>query len=177
MDVPQGESFEPIQDDCIQLTVQDMTNYLSLFKEDQKLIFDLGNLIDDVYTGAFNITLTATFFNAKNTAKPADLILPVSKNEAAENMASVFDLSQDKAISSLTIPRNTKKAVFTVSATGQSNEEVSYPRSKPSPHTPNKLSSSGGATSPKPQPKLFHRPALSQATLPSAKSKSSSTAP
>jgi hypothetical protein len=110
-----------------------MTNYLSLFKEDQKLIFDLGNLIDDVYTGAFNVTLTATFFTAKNTAKPADLILPVSKDEAAEDMASVFDLSKDQALSSLTIPRNTKKAVFTVSATGQSNEEVSYLQSKPIP--------------------------------------------
>lgn len=118
---------------CVLLTVrlQDMTNYLSLFKEDQKLIFDLGNLIDDVYTGAFNVTLTATFFNARNTAKPADLILPVSKDEAAENMASVFDLSKDTAISSLTIPRNTKKAVFTVSATGQSSEEVSHLQSKP----------------------------------------------
>ena len=108
-----------------------MTNYLSLFKQNQKLIFDLGNLIDDVYTGAFNVTLTATFFNAENTANPADLILPVSKGEAAENMASVFDLSQDKAMSRLTIPRNTKKAVFTVSATGQSSEEVSHLQSKP----------------------------------------------
>ena len=110
-----------------------MTNYLSLFKENQKLIFDLGNLIDDVYTGAFNVTLTATFFTAKNTAKPADLILPVSKDQAAENMASVLDLSKDKAISSLTIPRNTKKAVFTIAATGQSNEEVSPQQTNPIP--------------------------------------------
>ena len=101
-----------------------MTNYLSLFKEDQKLIFDLGNLIDDVYTGAFNVTLTATFFTAENSAKPADLILPVSKDEAAEDMASAFDLSKDNGVSSLTIPRNTKKAVFTIAAAGQSNEEV-----------------------------------------------------
>ena len=107
-----------------------MTNYLSLFKKDQKLIFDLGNLIDDVYTGAFNVTLTATFFTAENSAKPADLILPVSKDEAAENMASVFDLSKDTGMSNLTIPRNTNKAVFTVAATGQSNEEVSCRQSK-----------------------------------------------
>lgn len=154
-----------------------MTNYLSLFKEDQKLVFDLGNLIDDVYTGAFNVTLTATFFNAKNTAKPADLILPVSKDEAAEDMASVFDLSQDKAVSSLTIPRNTKKAVFTVSATGQSNEEVSHQQSKPSPNKSDISSSSGGATSPNPQLKPSLNPEPSQAILPSAKSKYTSTAP
>ena len=113
------------------LLLQDMTNYLSLFKQDQKLIFDLGNLIDDVYTGAFNVTLTATFFNAKNSAKPADLILPVSKDDAAGNMASVFDLSKDKAISSLAISRNTKKAIFTIAATGQSNEEVSHQQTTP----------------------------------------------
>lgn len=133
MDLFKSELLEPAQDDRVQLTVQDMTNYLSLFKKDQKLIFDLGNLIDDVYTGAFNVTLTATFFTAKNTAQPADLILPVSKDEAAENMASVFDLSKDKATSSLTIPRNTKKAVFTIAATGQSNEEVSPQQTNPIP--------------------------------------------
>jgi hypothetical protein len=100
-----------------------MTNYLSLFKKDQKLIFDLGNLIDDVYTGAFNVTLTAVFFTAKNTAKSADLIIPVSKDQAAEDLPSVFSLPSETAVNSLTIPRNTKKAVFTIAAAGQSNEE------------------------------------------------------
>lgn len=154
-----------------------MTNYLSLFKEDQKLIFDLGNLIDDVYTGAFNVTLTATFFTAENSEKPADLILPVSKDEAAEDMPSAFDLSKDNGISSLTIPRNTKKAVFTIAAAGQSNEEVSRLQRKEPPVRPDKLSSSGGATSSNPKPKPFPKTVLSQATLPSAKSNSSSTAP
>jgi hypothetical protein len=100
-----------------------MTNYLSLFKKDQKLIFDLGNLIDDVYTGAFNVTLTAVFFTATNSAKPADSIIPVSKDQGAENLPSVFSLPSDTAVNSLTIPRNTKKAVFTIAAAGQSDEE------------------------------------------------------
>ena len=125
MDLPEGESLEPAPKDRLQLISQDMTNYLSLFKEDQKLIFDLGNLIDDVYTGAFNVTLTTVFFATDDATKPADLIIPVSKNGAAEDMPSVFDLSKDTGISSLTIPRNTKKAVFTIAATGQSDEEVS----------------------------------------------------
>lgn len=155
-----------------------MTNYLSLFKEDQKLIFDLGNLIDDVYTGAFNVTLTATFFTAENPAKPADLILSVSKDEGAEDLASAFDLSKDTGSSSLTIPRNTKRAVFTIAATGQSNEEVSrLQKTVQSPYEPNKLSSSGGPTSSNPKPKRSSKTEHSQATLPSAKSSSSSTAP
>jgi hypothetical protein len=108
-----------------------MTNYLSLFKQDQKLIFDLGNLIDEVYTGAFNVTLTAAFFTVGDSETPADLIIPVSKRSAAEDMASVFNLDDGAAINSLTIPRNAKKAVFTIAATGQSSEEVGIAPKKP----------------------------------------------
>jgi hypothetical protein len=108
-----------------------MTNYLSLFKRDQKLIFDLGNLIDDVYTGAFNVTLTAAFFTVGDSETPADLIIPVSKRSAAEDMASVFNLDEGAAVNSLMIPRNTKKAVFTIAATGQSSEEVGTALKKP----------------------------------------------
>lgn len=108
------------------LLPQDMTNYLSLFKQDQKFIFDLGNLVDEVYTGAFNVTLTATFFTAEDSETPADLIIPVSKRSAADNLPSVFNLDQDIAANSLAIPRNTKKAVFTIAATGQSSEEVCF---------------------------------------------------
>ncbi|GAB7321979.1 hypothetical protein MBLNU13_g03040t1 [Cladosporium sp. NU13] len=123
IEVFRTSTAEPTASGIIWTYLKDMTNYLSLFKKDQKLIFDLGNLIDDVYTGAFNVTLTAAFFTAESSAKPADLILPVSKDQAAEDMASAFDLSKDAGTSSLTIPRNTKKAVFTIAATGQSNEE------------------------------------------------------
>lgn len=102
-----------------------MTNYLSLFKQDQKIIFDLGNLISDVYTAAFNVTLTAAYFTADDSITPADLILPISARESAQNMPSVFTVPPDTASNDLTLPRNTKKAVFTVAATGQSDEEVS----------------------------------------------------
>jgi hypothetical protein len=126
MDLSQGVSCTIVQWISCQTdrSLQDMTNYLSLFKQDQKLIFDLGNLIDDVYTAAFNVTLTAVFFTVDDSQTPADLILPVSERRAAENMASVFTLYNNTAANSLAIPRNTKKAVFTIAATGQSAEEV-----------------------------------------------------
>lgn len=101
-----------------------MTNYLSLFKTNQKIIFDLGNLISDVYTAAFNVTLTAAFFVADDSITPADLILPVSERLSSQNMASVFTVPSDIASNVLTLPQNAKKAVFTVAATGQSEEEV-----------------------------------------------------
>lgn len=101
-----------------------MTSYLSLFKQNQKLTFDLGNLIDDIYTAPLNVTLTAVFFNVSNHEPPADLIIPVSPRESNGNAPSIFQTPNETAISSLVIPRNTKKAIFTISATGQQDEEV-----------------------------------------------------
>lgn len=102
-----------------------MTNYLSLFKESQKIIFDLGNLIDNTYTAAFNVTLSAAFFSADDSIQPADLILPVSARQSASNASSVFTVPPETASNLLQIPRDAKRAVFTIAATGQSAEEVS----------------------------------------------------
>jgi len=101
-----------------------VTNYLSLFKQPQKVIFDLGNLIDSTYTAAYNVTLVASFFTAPDSIEPADLILPVSAEKAASDASSVFTIPPDDASALLTLPRSVKKAVFTVAATGQSEEEV-----------------------------------------------------
>ncbi|KAF2769598.1 hypothetical protein EJ03DRAFT_271909 [Teratosphaeria nubilosa] len=103
--------------------IKDMTNYLPLFKQDQKIIFDLGNLINDIYTGTFNVTLTSAFFTADDSITPADLILPVSGRQSSSNQGSVFSVPTDNASNDLTLPRNVKKAVFTIAATGQSEEE------------------------------------------------------
>ena len=101
-----------------------MTNFLALFKTDQKIIFDLGNLISNIYTAAYNVTLTASFFTADDSITPADLILPVSGRNASENQPSVFTVPPQAATNAITLPRNVKKAVFTIAATGQIDEEV-----------------------------------------------------
>jgi Peptide N-acetyl-beta-D-glucosaminyl asparaginase amidase A len=105
--------------------VKDMTNYLSLFKEPQKIIFDLGNLIDSTYTGTFNTTLTATFFQGDelSTVPPADQIFPISGRKSASNAASTFTLPDDTAANDITLPRNIKSAVATISTSGNANEE------------------------------------------------------
>jgi hypothetical protein len=105
---------------------KDMTEYLSLWKTPQKLIFDLGNLIDDKYTGPFNTTLTTTFFKAEDNsgaAPPSDLIIPISKRQGAANAVSQFTLPADNATNTISFPRNVRRAVFSVSACGQANEE------------------------------------------------------
>jgi hypothetical protein len=115
---------EPNANGIVWTYTKDATNFLSLWKQPQKLIFDLGNLIDDRYTGRFNTTLTATFFTSAVKSQPADLILPISKSQSAANLSSAFMFPQDaKAGKALTLPRNAKRAVFSISAVGQADEE------------------------------------------------------
>ncbi|ROT34464.1 peptide-N4-(N-acetyl-beta-glucosaminyl)asparagine amidase A [Sodiomyces alkalinus F11] len=105
---------------------KDMTQYLSLWKAPQTLIFDLGNLINDKYTGSFNCTLTATFFKsnvAHHGSPPADLVIPISARKGATGSGSAWTVPQQQAINTVSFPRNAVKAVFSVSANGQASEE------------------------------------------------------
>ncbi|KAF2467066.1 uncharacterized protein BDR25DRAFT_72869 [Lindgomyces ingoldianus] len=114
---------EPTQTGIIWTYIKDMSNYLVLFREPQKIIFDLGNLVDDTYTGSFNTTLTATFFIENKAMDSADMIVPVSAKQSASNRPSGFVVPDQRAIRSLSLPQNIKKAVFSISACGQAAEE------------------------------------------------------
>lgn len=138
---------EPKPDPGIRWThLKDVTPYLSVWKSPQTLIFDLGNLVgtslpasliisknnmrqsfssDDKYTGAFNCTLTATFFTAGNVsaAEPADLIIPISAKRGATNQSSAWTVPQQKATDTIGFPQNANRAVFSISANGQLAEE------------------------------------------------------
>jgi len=103
--------------------MKDVSNYLTLWKQPQKIIFDLGNIIDQTYTGPFNTTLTATFFSTTDEPLPADVILPLSARRSANSSASSFMVPEVQAINTFSIPRNVKKAIFSLSAVGQAEEE------------------------------------------------------
>ncbi|KAK4452449.1 peptide N-acetyl-beta-D-glucosaminyl asparaginase amidase A-domain-containing protein [Podospora aff. communis PSN243] len=106
--------------------MKDMTQYLYFWKQPQKIIFDLGNLVNDKYTGIFNTTLTAHFFWSDvptDTAPASDLIIPISARQSAKNAISQFTLPRDNASNSVTFPTNARRAVFSVSANGQALEE------------------------------------------------------
>lgn len=105
---------------------KDFTPYLPLWREPQTLIFDLGNLVNEKYTGAFNATLTATFFESDvlgPNGVTADVIVPISAQRGAEGKASAFIYPETPAESVLVLPRNINRAMLTVSATGQAGEE------------------------------------------------------
>ena len=95
-----------------------MSQYLSLFKKKQTFIFELDNVYNSEYTGAFNTTLTATFFTSEDTIVPADAIMPISEDNGASDKQSVFSTSTSISVD-LTIPKRTRKAVVSIAATGQ----------------------------------------------------------
>lgn len=103
--------------------LKDMTNFLPLFKQEQTIIFDLGNLINEVYTAPFNVTLTAAYFTADDSIVPADLIVPISKHQGTVGQPSYFSYPDETASDALSLPRSIRRAVITVAATGQATEE------------------------------------------------------
>lgn len=103
--------------------VKDLSTYMYFWNSPQKIIFDLGNLVNDVYTGSFNTTLMATFSMVAEAAQPADVIVPISARKGVENQGSVFILPADRAINGFRLPRNIRKAVVSLSACGQAAEE------------------------------------------------------
>jgi hypothetical protein len=105
--------------------LKDMTTYLSLWKQPQTLIFDLGNLVNEVYTAPFNASVVISYISDNQTSSeaPADLILPLSAQKSATYGSSEFKVPQTQAINNFTIPRNAKRAIFSISACGQMDEE------------------------------------------------------
>ncbi|KAJ5406946.1 hypothetical protein N7465_008230 [Penicillium sp. CMV-2018d] len=113
---------EPTANGIVWTYIKEMSQYNSLWKSPQKLIFDLGNIINDVYTGSFNATLTA-HFSEEHNVKTADIILPISAQKSASNSSSAFQLPTDNTTVLYEIPAAASRAVVSISACGQSEEE------------------------------------------------------
>jgi hypothetical protein len=105
---------------------KDMTMYDTLLRSEQKIIMELDNLYDSVFTGNYNVTITALYYNDHETVTPADLILPISSQSSAENETSVFSLPDQNATVSFTLPRNVERAVVSILVSGNGDEEFWY---------------------------------------------------
>lgn len=126
VEVFRTSTAEPTADGIRWTYTKDMTPYLSLWRKPQKVIFDLGNLVDEIYTGTFNATLTATFFEVAEPPQTADLILPISNQRSALGASSAFSLPFDNATVGQTFPLSVSRAVVSISACGQATEEFWY---------------------------------------------------
>ena len=117
---------EPTANGIVWTYIKEMDQYNSLWNSEQKIIFDLGNLIDNTYTGSFNTTLTATFFTVPGSRPTADVILPISSRQSSSNMPSAFSVPSQNASVAYTLPQNVQRAVVSLLACGQSAEEFWY---------------------------------------------------
>ena len=127
IEVFRTSTSEPIPDGILWTYVKEMDQYDALWKTDQKIIFDLPNIVNDLYTGPLNTLLTATFFTVPDDRPTADAILPISTKRSAEGQGSAFTVPNDgPAITVHTLPQNVVKAVISLSACGQQAEEFWY---------------------------------------------------
>ncbi|KAG5288447.1 peptide-N4-(N-acetyl-beta- glucosaminyl)asparagine amidase A [Histoplasma capsulatum G186AR] len=117
---------EPTTNGIIWTYIKDMSLYKALWAKPQKLIFDLGNLINDKYTGPFDVTLTAKFSLKFHEIRAADIILPISARRSVADSPSGFHIPDDNATVTHIIPPDVSRATVSISACGQSTEEFWY---------------------------------------------------
>ena len=126
IEVFRTSTAEPTANGIVWTYIKEMEQYNALWATDQKIIFDLGNLVDSTYTGPFFTTLTATFFTVPDSQPTADTILPISAEQSGVNMGSAFTIPSQNASVSYKLPRNVERAVISLSACGQIAEEFWY---------------------------------------------------
>lgn len=103
-----------------------MTHLLSVLQKPQKVIFDIPNIVNEIYTAPLSVKLEAFYDESTASAIPADDVLPLSAGRAAGDEPSTWRLPENNASSSLSLPQNTQKAIVTIAATGQISEEFFY---------------------------------------------------
>lgn len=126
IEVFRTSTAEPTKDGIVWTYTKEMDQYNILWRSKQKIIFDLGNLVNEIYTGSFNTTLVATFFTVSKPRPSADLILPISAGKSSDSAGSSFSLPDRIASVDYKLPQNINRAVISISACGQAREEFWY---------------------------------------------------
>lgn len=106
----------------------DISRYIPLLRTPQPLVVDLGNIVNDTYTGIYHMTLTVTYYQADHrhpAAQTADQVIPVS--QGATTSAGWWSLTNGQTASQqVTFPRNMTNATLEVFARGGGCEEFWY---------------------------------------------------
>lgn len=102
---------------------KDVTVFDSLLRSEQKIIMGLDNLHDSVFTGSYNVTITALYYNDGEKLTPADVILPISSKSSDQGKTSVISLPDGNASTPIIFPRNVERAVVSILASGNGAEE------------------------------------------------------
>jgi hypothetical protein len=103
---------------------KDITEFSPLLHQEQPFVVDLGNVVDDTYTGPYDVTVTITYFKTdRHHAKPhqADKVIPLAADHNAPGWQALSDGQTYAA--QVTVPRNTAKLTAELYARGGGCEE------------------------------------------------------
>ena len=126
IEVFRTSTAEPTAAGIVWTYIKEMEQYNALWKQDQKVIFDLGNLVNEIYTAPYYTTLLVSFFTVPDSLPTADIILPISAELSSKDMGSAFSVPAQNASVSYAFPQNIERAVISLSACGQATEEFWY---------------------------------------------------
>ncbi|KAM7492521.1 hypothetical protein LguiA_035442 [Lonicera macranthoides] len=133
---------EPRATGIVWTVKKDVTRYHSLLMRNQTLAVYLGNLVDNTYTGVYNVNLSVHFYpaeephhksmrNSDNSIhgynSKADLILPISRNlPLNDGLWFEVENSTDTQSKEFHIPQNVHRAVLEVYVSPHENDEFWY---------------------------------------------------
>ncbi|KAF8663319.1 hypothetical protein HU200_055932 [Digitaria exilis] len=140
-----GCTAEPRRSGVEWTVSKDVTKYASLFaSRNSTLVVNLGNVVDDTYTGVYhaNVTLHLYFHHPPPPPPqqpglgPADVIVPISLSLPLDD-GLWFQIKNryDMGSASVAVPRNTFRAVLEVYLSYHSDDEFWY-TSTPREHGP-----------------------------------------
>ncbi|UZJ54798.1 hypothetical protein CBS101457_004118 [Exobasidium rhododendri] len=135
VEVLRTDNPEPTQAGVQWSFTKEMNRYYDLWRTDRTVVFDFPNIVNDVYTGILNTTLSFTVYVStsagKSNVSPLSAsyarIFPLSKRNSTEN--SFFNVGEnggDDGITQLKLPNNAKAAFVEVYASGTAQDEFWY---------------------------------------------------
>ncbi|KAG0605872.1 hypothetical protein M758_9G094300 [Ceratodon purpureus] len=127
---------EPVKQPGIEWTVEkDVTRFSSLWKRRQILSVELANVVDEIHTGSYNVTLSVHFYasDPKSSTSAgyggddvADVVLPFPRSGfSSEHWFRIRD-EGDVLTRKMNIPRNAYKAVIEVCVSFHELDEFWY---------------------------------------------------
>lgn len=108
-------TFEPSPGGIYSVTKKDITRYRAMFRQPRTLTVDIGNVVDDTYTAALNVTLNVIFLYSTKPAvsddqktsgdqtQAAELVLPISA-QSPSHSTNNGSLTVSAAKSTITLP-------------------------------------------------------------------------
>jgi Peptide N-acetyl-beta-D-glucosaminyl asparaginase amidase A len=102
----------------------DISAFAPLLRSPQPLVVDLGNIVNETYTGVYHMTMTFTYYQADRRhppARTADAVVPLAASTAAPGWYTLG--AGQSATAEVTLPRNTEAVRAQVYARGGGCEE------------------------------------------------------